>query len=164
MFVVVASDVLIHRVVMLAELIWREHYPAIIGEEQVEYMLEKFQRIEAIRDQIDMGMEYYLVTRDGEDAGYFAVQVEDGDLFLSKLYIKSSESGRGLGGAALNFIQDCWKPGKVRLTVNKENSESIRFYESRGFIKTGEVVQEIGGGFVMDDYKMERICWGEIVT
>jgi len=155
MFVAVITDELIQRVVELADQIWREHYPAIIGEEQVDYMLSEFQSLEAIRDQIDKGMKYYLVTRNGEDAGYFAVQKEEDALFLSKLYINSSESGCGLGSQALRFIQDCWKPDCVRLTVNRGNAASILFYENRGFTKSGEVIQEIGGDFVMDDYQME---------
>ncbi len=57
----------------------------------------------------------------------------------------------------LTFIQEQWKPGSVRLTVNRENLDSISFYENRGFIKSGEVVQEIGGGFVMDDYQMDLL-------
>jgi len=155
MFVEVITDELIQRVVVFADQTWREHYPAIIGEEQVDYMLSEFQSLEAIRDQIDKGMEYYLVTRDEEEAGYFAVQKEEGALFLSKLYIKRSESGRGLGGQVLEFIQNHWNPERIILTVNKGNSQSIQFYENRGFAKTGEVVQEIGNGFVMDDYRME---------
>ena len=155
MFVVVKTGQLIQRVVVLAEHIWGEHYPAIIGEEQVSYMLSEFQSVEAIREQIDKGMKYYLVIRDREDVGYFAVQVEGDVLFLSKLYIRASDSGCGLGSQSLKFIQDHWGVRSVRLTVNKKNSDSILFYENRGFIKTAEVVLEIGGGFVMDDFQME---------
>ena len=155
MFVVVNTDPLIQRVVVLAEQIWGDHYPAIIGQEQVDYMLREFQSLAAIRDQIDGRMEYYLVTSDREDVGYFAVSMDDDVLLLSKLYIKSSETDRGLGSQSLKFIQDHWNAGSVKLTVNKQNSDSIRFYENRGFAKTGEVVQEIGNGFVMDDYRME---------
>jgi len=157
MFVVVNTDSLIQRVVVLAEHIWGEYYPAIIGERQVSYMLREFQNLEVIRDQIDGRMEYFLVTRNRKDVGYFAVRLDEGVLFLSKLYIKSSEEGQGLGSKALEFIQVHWKPETVRLTVNKQNSDSIRFYENRGFTKTGEVVQDIGGGFVMDDYQMEWV-------
>lgn len=158
MFVAVDTDPLIRRVVVLAELIWREHYPAIIGEEQVDFMLAKFQSPESIREQMGEGFEYYLVSPDGEDAGYFAVRMEGAVLFLSKLYIRKSESGGGMGSQVLEFIQDHWKPESVRLTVNRENSDSISFYENRGFIKSGEVVQDIGGGFVMDDYEMAWFC------
>jgi RimJ/RimL family protein N-acetyltransferase len=40
--------------------------------------------------------------------------------------------------------------------VNKNNVNSIKVYEKLGFKKTGPVIQDIGNGFVMDDYKMEK--------
>ncbi len=65
MFVVVDTEDLIQRVVVLVDLIWREHYPAVISEQQVEYMLAKFQGPESIQEQIREGFEYYLVCRGG---------------------------------------------------------------------------------------------------
>ncbi len=153
--VAVDCDELIRRVVVLAGQVWREHYPALIGEEQVEYMLDEFQSFAAIREQIDEGMEYFLLSNNGEDAGYFAVQVEGEGLFLSKLYVKRSQAGKGLGGQMLEFVREHWRPERVRLTVNKGNLDSIRFYQHHGFSKTGEVVLDIGDGFVMDDFEME---------
>ena len=44
---------------------------------------------------------------------------------------------------------------KITLTVNKYNISTITAYEKLGFINTGPVVQDIGGGFIMDDYAME---------
>jgi hypothetical protein len=41
------------------------------------------------------------------------------------------------------------------LTVNKQNP-TLDWYRRRGFVCTGSLVQEIGGGFVMDDYRMEK--------
>lgn len=155
MLMVVDSDDLIQQVVALAEHIWREHYPAIIGGEQVGYMLRELQSYEGIRSQIDKGMEYYLLLHNDEYVGYLAVQVEGDGLFLSKLYVKGSHAGKGLGSQMLEFVQEHWKVGRMRLTVNKGNLDSIRFYQNRGFRKTGEVIQDIGGGFVMDDFQME---------
>ena len=37
------------------------------------------------------------------------------------------------------------------------NTGTIAAYERMGFRITGEVLTEIGGGFVMDDYAMERV-------
>jgi ribosomal protein S18 acetylase RimI-like enzyme len=41
------------------------------------------------------------------------------------------------------------------LNVNKRNI-AIRFYESIGFAITNEEVIDIGNGFVMDDFVMEK--------
>ena len=42
------------------------------------------------------------------------------------------------------------------LTVNRNNTGSIAFYERMGFRKTDELVTDIGNGFVMDDWRMAR--------
>ena len=45
----------------------------------------------------------------------------------------------------------------ITLTVNKNNSNSIKVYEKIGFINIEKLVQDIGCGFVMDDYKMVKV-------
>jgi diamine N-acetyltransferase len=42
------------------------------------------------------------------------------------------------------------------LTVNKNNTGAISVYEKIGFRNVGSLVQDIGSGFVMDDYAMEK--------
>ena len=43
---------------------------------------------------------------------------------------------------------------EVYLTVNKHNDHAIDVYKKKGFTVTDEVVTDIGGGYVMDDYIM----------
>jgi RimJ/RimL family protein N-acetyltransferase len=45
---------------------------------------------------------------------------------------------------------------KIWLTVNRFNENTIKVYEKKGFIKTRTQVADIGNGFVMDDYIMEK--------
>ena len=49
----------------LAAIIWAEHYTPIIGADQVIYMLDKFQSVDAIKKQILEGSEYYVLTHEG---------------------------------------------------------------------------------------------------
>ena len=63
----------IKAVADLAREIWNEHFVPIIGQAQVDYMLERFQSAPAIRGQIAAGYEYYLVRDRGRYAGYFAL-------------------------------------------------------------------------------------------
>ena len=44
----------------------------------------------------------------------------------------------------------------ISLTVNKQNTDAIRAYEKMGFVNTESLVTNIGGGFVMDDFKMVK--------
>ena len=45
---------------------------------------------------------------------------------------------------------------KITLTVNRNNTDTIKVYKRLGFVSQGTIVQDIGNGFVMDDYKMEK--------
>ena len=43
----------------------------------------------------------------------------------------------------------------IYLTVNKYNDRTIAIYHHMGFVQIDDVVTDIGGGFVMDDYILE---------
>ena len=144
----------------LANLIWTEHYTPIIGEQQVAYMLEKFQSASAVEDQVEKGIMYYLLLYQDTHVGYFSFSKNEESLFLSKLYVLNSARGNGIGRAALSFIEAQAKEldlKKIKLTVNKFNTNSIKMYEKMGFVNIEAIVQNIGNGYVMDDYVLEKV-------
>jgi len=159
LFIQVLTENQLDIVDSLATEIWNEHYIPIIGKPQVDYMLEKFQSKPAMKEQIKNGYTYFLVEEEGRNVGYIGIQLKKDELFLSKLYIKSSERGNGLGKKAVQFLEDLAnekKLGKISLTVNKGNVNSIATYEKMGFNNLGSIIIDIGGGFIMDDFKMEK--------
>ena len=81
----------------LAHRIWREHYAGVISGEQIEYMLEKFQTVPAIKAAEAEGCEYYLVRKLGVNIGYLALQpcYPPGKMFISKLYLLRECRGKG---------------------------------------------------------------------
>lgn len=144
----------------LAKEIWTEHYTPIIGSQQVEYMLDKFQSATAIENQVIEGILHYLILFQDTAVGYFSFSTKDNLLFLSKLYVSKLARGNGLGGAALAFIETQAKElelKKIKLTVNKYNTNSIKAYEKMGFENIESIVQDIGNGYVMDDYVLEKV-------
>jgi ribosomal protein S18 acetylase RimI-like enzyme len=158
-FLEISTEDQIKLVELLAREIWTEHYTPIIGSGQVEYMLDKFQSRQAIAEQIRTGVLYFLMQDDGQYIGYLAVQTRGDELFLSKIYVASSHRGEGHGRKAIGFIESLARTKglrKIVLTVNKNNRKSIAAYERTGFKRTKELVQDIGNGFVMDDYQMEK--------
>jgi ribosomal protein S18 acetylase RimI-like enzyme len=158
----VATPEDIEAVAGLAREIWDQHFTPIIGHAQVDYMLDEFQSVSAIARQIrEDGYEYYLLADGGEWAGYFAlVGGEDaGSMQLSKLYLKRSRRGRGIGWGVLELIEEeCVARGvrELWLTVNKNNAGPIAFYRRVGFSIAEPIVTDIGNGFVMDDYRMVK--------
>ena len=150
----------IKTVKILADEIWTEHFTPIIGSDQVDYMLLKFQSEAAISEQINKGYMYYLISNNHMNIGYMAVNPGNNTLFLSKLYIRSMVRGKGYGGQAIHFLQQLAQQArlkKITLGVNKNNTNTIKAYQALGFKIINSVVQDIGEGFVMDDYQMEKL-------
>ncbi len=157
----VASEQDVVEVARLAREIWPEHYIPIIGEAQVDYMLDKFQSVGSIAAQLARKFEYYLALDRGKSAGYLAVvlDIPESKLLLSKIYVRKEMRGRGLGRKILEFVEKICRERDIttiRLTVNKNNARSIAWYMKMGFTNAGPTIQDIGGGFVMDDYIMEK--------
>ena len=67
MFHKVSTSNEIIEVVKIAREIWREHYPPIIGIEQVEYMLEHFHSKDAITLELTQeNYAYYLIKNNNK--------------------------------------------------------------------------------------------------
>ena len=151
----------INELVKLASEIWHEYWIGILSEKQIDYMLNKFQSEEAMIDLADTeNYSYFYLMYDNQKAGYVALSKKQDYLFLSKIYIKKEYRHKGLGSRAFNdFIKQYALDNgynKIRLTVKKDNKNSISAYEKWGFKTIDSVVTDIGNGFVMDDYIMEN--------
>ena len=144
----------------LAKKIWTEHYLPILGQQQIDYMLERFQSVHAMQCQItEEGYEYYLIRLDGQNAGYIGVKPDEKGLFLSKLYVDKAFRRRGIAARVLNVLTGrCLTESRpvIWLTVNKYNEGSIAAYRALGFSIVRDEVTDIGNGYVMDDYIMEK--------
>lgn len=154
----------IRNVAMLAHEIWNQHFVSIIGQEQVDYMLNEFQSPSAIMGQLSTGFEYFLaVSNQDEQAakvGYLGLLADEieGRLLISKIYIREQNRGTGLGNYLLDFVKKLSSERNLKtiwLTVNRHNEETINWYQRKGFVIVDEVKKDIGGGFFMDDYIME---------
>ncbi len=153
----VETDEQIAAAAAIADEIWHEWFPSIITNEQIDYMLDKFQSVHAMTDQIrNNGYKYFFIHHDGKHIGYTAIHHEaDGRLFLSKIYIKKEYRGKGYASDTFKLLKEyCRENGlhAIWLTVNKHNDNSIAVYKKTGFKIIGEDVTDIGNGYVMDDY------------
>lgn len=153
------TDTQVREIADLAKVIWNEHFTPIIGKDQVDYMVEKFQSYPALKEQISEGYEYYQIFSSGEFCGYTGIHPgEDNRLFLSKLYLKKESRGHHLATGAFSFLKEiCRERGysAIWLTCNKHNDNSLGVYRHFGFEIIDTQEADIGGGFIMDDYIME---------
>ena len=153
------SEADVRRLTKVAREVWREANVAFCTPEQVEYMIEKYQSFEAITGQLMQGYRYFIFEEDGDILGYFGVQPQGERLFLSKFYVLKQNRGRGLFSLGLEHMCEmCREEGlqAIYLTVNRNNTHAYEVYIAKGFHVIKEECADIGFGFVMDDYIMEK--------
>lgn len=162
-FVAVETPENRQRLAALADEIWHEYWPTLIGESQTDYMVEQFQSLEAIeRDMAEHGYEYwFLRADDGRIAGYTGgrPEPETNRFFISKIYLLAEERGHGFASQTIRFYENlCRERGfeAMYLTVNKHNDLGVRAYRGKGFETIDSVETDIGQGFIMDDFVMEK--------
>jgi ribosomal protein S18 acetylase RimI-like enzyme len=151
----------IPEVQRLARVIWHAHYPGIISTEQIEYMLARGYATAALMDFVgkpDAGL--LLAVANGERVGFAAWYATTAtEAKLDKLYVLPRCHGQGVGHALIEQVAARARAigtSSLVLRVNKANTKAVAAYERNGFTVREAVVEDIGGGFVMDDYVMAR--------
>jgi len=156
----------------LSSTIWRQHYAGIVSAAQIEYMLAGRFSDESLREHIHAADKWLELLRvAGTPVGYCAHELADMQgnertpvaMKLGQLYVLESHRGMGLGRFMLGHVEHRARAVGSRLIwlqVNKKNSEAIGFYRAMGFEIAREAVFDIGGGFLMDDYIMDKHVTG----
>ncbi|MBN1759111.1 MAG: GNAT family N-acetyltransferase [Chitinispirillaceae bacterium] len=124
-------------------------------------MLKKFQSEEVIRSQLSDGWRYFLAEIQEKTVGYTGIIPDylHEKMMISKLYVTEVMRGKGAGEALIRYVeQESAVNGLTRLwlTVNRFNVSAIEWYVHHGFSVIDEAKKDIGGGFFMDDYIMEK--------
>lgn len=149
----------IHVIPQLAEKIWNVCYKDIISQEQIDYMLEMMYNQDKISEGIATGEKWEILKADNEPVGYIHYKIENDKVFLSKIYLLQDEKYKGLGQVMMNHVIEFALENKLNaiyLTVNKNNAKAIKFYEKNGFQIIKTETFDIGNGFVMDDFILEK--------
>ena len=164
----------------LAGVIWRQCYPAILTAAQIDYMLGWMYDVATMRREMrEEGITYERLLA-GETLIGFAAwgPAPDGDELpsnmpsgapaplgmppvakLHKIYLLPDHHGQGRGSRLLNHViaaASAQGYSTLLLNVNKRNTQAIKAYERNGFRITQSVCNDIGRGYVMDDYVMSR--------
>ena len=152
-----ASDIPLIRQLTFA--IWPQTYSSVISKEQIEYMMEMMYNPATLQKQMEEdGYTFIIVYDDTEPVAFASYNETEPQLWkLNKIYILTSQQGKGTGKFIINYIIDEIKAKHAKalqLQVNRQN-KAKDFYEKLGFkiIKTADF--DIGNGYFMNDYVME---------
>ncbi len=146
----------------IAEEVWPIAYGAILSRAQLDYMMEMMYSVASLQMQANEKANRFILATENEiPVGFAAYEfnyTKKPKTKIHKIYILSNQQGKGIGKELMGFIANEAKTRHQKgliLNVNKNNI-AIRFYESIGFTITNEEVIDIGNGYVMDDYVMEK--------
>ena len=159
----------------IAHATWPTTFVGILTSLQIEYMLERMYRPEAIAKQVGEGHVFHLLLvpdqvstseYSGQSAtrycpvGYVSHQLDylPGTTKVHKIYLLPAIQGRGYGRLLLNYIAGIARRAgqdRLRLDVNYQN-KAVTFYEHLGFTKLDRFNTDIGNGFLMEDWRMEK--------
>lgn len=139
--------------------IWNEYFISIISQEQIDYMVEKFQSYPALSKAIkEEGYTYFLAYEKEAIVGFCGIRIDKDRLFLSKLYVRKEMRGKHIASTLLQqaiAFANAHQLQAIYLTCNKFNTNSIQVYEHKGFEIIDAIQTDIGHGFIMDDYIMQ---------
>ncbi len=139
--------------------VWPQTYRSILTSEQIDYMLEMMYSPSSLEKQMQDGCIFIIVYNDEEPVGFASYQLLDNNVAkLHKIYVLPSQQGKGTGNYLLDYIIKGVKElgtASLQLQVNR-NNKAKAFYEKKGFVVIQETDFDIGNGYYMNDYVMEK--------
>ena len=165
----VAKAKYIHMTADLASELWHEVYKRYFPAKQLDAIVESFQSADAIEEDIDNDVNYFLVFlgRDFKPGmmyhasgliGYFAWKMENTSLHLLHLYLKPAYRGKAIGR---DIVASCERlargegRGRVWCGVNAKALPVQQFFKARGYRSLGPAESE--GGIDRNELIFERM-------
>jgi ribosomal protein S18 acetylase RimI-like enzyme len=122
-------------------------------------MLEKFYSTASLNKQMKNNHYFFLALLNYSPVGFASFSCKDGSTYkLQKLYVLPEFQKSGVGKKLLETVETVAKSmgaEKLQLNVNREN-KARGFYEKNKFRRITEEDIDIGHGFFMNDFIMEK--------
>ena len=140
--------------------VWPQTYASILSQQKINYMLEMMYSESSLKKQMtEEGCQFIFVYDETEPVGFAAYQkIKPATWKLQKIYILTTQQGKGTGKFVIgHIIKEIQLQGAtaLQLQVNRQN-KARSFYEKIGFTIIEEADFDIGNGFFMNDYVMEK--------
>lgn len=141
---------------------WPITYGKILSKEQLEYMLDLFYSGEALINQFEKKEQlFYLISEDEATLGFIGIEHNYKDKAVTKIhkiYLLPETQGKGFGKKIIEKIEKLALDNHstaLSLNVNRFNS-ALSFYKKIGFEVIDEANIDIGNGYFMEDFVMEK--------
>ena len=149
----------LQRIIELAEKTWEPTYKEILSKEQLIYMFEMMYSENVLRKRMLNGNDFYISKINQIDVGFLeTVKNDEYKLYISKIYVDPNYQKKGIGKYLIEFLEKkaiSMKFKSLKLNVNRYNPAQ-HFYTRIGFRIEKQIDIEIGNGYLMEDYIMEK--------
>jgi ribosomal protein S18 acetylase RimI-like enzyme len=143
----------------MAYKIWPVTYGSILSQEQLDYMLKLIYNEKVLHEQMEQHIEFIIVYDGVHPVGFASSSLIEPQVYkLHKIYVLPSQQGKGTGRFIIDQLVKAMKAKgatTLQLNVNRHNNAKA-FYEKLGFAVIKEEDIDIGNGYFMNDYVMEK--------
>jgi diamine N-acetyltransferase len=145
----------------IAQETWPITYGAILSATQLEFMMDMMYSNASLTQQIQGKQLFYMVKVVNKTIAFFAIEhhyQNEAVTRIHKIYLLPETQGKGIGKQLLDYIATLaieHDSKKISLNVNRYN-KALHFYQKIGFTIIKEEDIEIGNGYLMEDYRMEK--------
>lgn len=146
----------------IAKITWPIAFGEILSKEQLAYMMDMMYRLDVLASQLIKGHEFYIFILNNQAVGFMGIEAnynEQPKLKIHKLYILPNFQGKKIGEKFISFAEKRAKElnqNILTLNVNRYN-KALHFYEKLGFEIVKSIDLEIGKGYLMEDYVMDKL-------
>lgn len=162
MQIVEATTDHIYNIQVLSNVIWPATFSNILSQEQISYMMDMMYSTSSLEKQInELSHHYLLAEEDGEYLGYLSYELNYKGTPITKIhkiYVLPSIQGKGVGRLFIDAVSKLALKNNntlLSLNVNRYN-KAIDFYKRMGFDFFASENIEIGNGFLMEDFVMNK--------
>lgn len=143
---------------------WPSTFGEILSPKQISYMLNMMYNLDALKEQINEKKHVFLLAKDETSQtylGYVSYELNYKGAPLTKIhkiYLLPASQGKGVGRLLIDKVAERaiqQANNRLGLNVNRYN-KAIQFYERMDFVVVGREDIDIGDGFLMEDFIMEK--------
>jgi len=152
----------IKQIQNIVHITWPITYGEILSKEQLDYMLNLFYSDKALTLQYTKKEQlFYMIYGEQTNIGFIGIEHHyKGEAItkIHKIYLLPETQGKGIGKKVIDKIGKLALENNsaiLLLNVNRFNS-ALGFYKKIGFEVVDEVNIDIGNGYLMEDYVMEK--------